>query len=222
MPGRILAAGLLLGLVGCLPETAPLALVPGDNAEIIRRASRPVQRAPATEAGAKRVLGVGDKLLASNRAVGIRPVITTLGVPHEELFHRGADELYISEGLVNQCKTDGQLAGLLALELGRMVAEREVVCGTTVCKPMPRLLPEDVPVGNDQGGCFGPPDGTRLMELAKLEKTAKTPRTPPEPEALARLFLRRAEFDPAEVEATKTLAQRADTKSQLARQMTQR
>lgn len=221
MPGRILAAGLLLGLVGCLPETAKLALVPGDHAEAHRLAARPVPRAEATEAVAKRVLGVGQQLATANRSAGIRPVITTLGVPHEELFHRGTDELFISEGLANQCKTDGQLAALLALEMGRMAAEREVVHGTTVGKPLPRMLPEDVPVGNDAGGAFGPADGTRQMELAKLEKAAKS-RTPPEPEAIARAFLRRAGYDDADVEATKGLARKADANSQLARQMTGR
>lgn len=223
MPGRILAASLMLGLIGCLPETAQLALVPSDNAEIQRLAAKPIQRSPATEAVAKRVIGISQKLLASNRGLGIRPSITTLGVPHEELFHRGSEEIYISEGLVNKCKSDDQIAALLALEMGRIVAEREVIGGTVVVgQPMPRDLPEDIPVGNDSGGWFGPPDGTRMMELARLEKAAKTPRSLPEPESLARQYLRRSGYAESEIRATEYLARLADSNSKLARQMLQR
>ncbi len=222
MPGRILAAGLLIGLVGCLPETAQLALVPSDNAEIQRLAAKPIQRAPATEAVAKRVIVVGRQVVAGNRSLGVRPTFTTIGVPQEELFHRGVEEIYISEGLVKKCPNDDQLAALLALELGRIIAEREILGGTTVSRSLPRHLPEDVPVGNDHSGSFGSPDGTRMMELAQAEKAAKAPRTPAEPEALARIYLRRAGFDETKVKATESLARLADANSTLARQMTGR
>jgi len=221
MRGRLVATGFLLGLFGCLPDSARLALVPGGDALLTRHtASRPpMDLPPVNHELARRVALSGQKLLAANRSLEVRPQITTLGVPEEELFHRGLEEIYISEGLVERCQNEGQLTALLALQLGRAMAQREAAVGTGVSRPLPRLLPEETPVGNDNGGAHGSADGTRRMELAKMERAAKAPSVPPEPEALARVYLRRAGFGEVDFQYAERLARLADANGKLARTM---
>jgi hypothetical protein len=211
MPRYALAATFLLGLLGCVPTTAKLDLVPSDAPGVRHIAARPPEgAAPANVEIATRVAAAGQRLMAGNRVLDVAPQFTTLGVAHEELFHQGVDMIFISDGLVAKCPSDGVLTGLLALELGRAMAQRDVAGGTTVGRPMPRLLPADVAGNNDTHGAFGPADGTRMMELAKMEKAAKTPHATPEPEALARIYLRRAGYDDGDLKAAEALAQLAD------------
>jgi hypothetical protein len=217
MPGRILAASVLLGLIGCLPATDRMALVPSESTGLKHVAARPPEgAAQPNEDVARRVGMVGEQLMAANRSLGIKPRFATLGVPQEELFHQGPEAIYISEGLVARCQTDSTLAALLALELGRAMAERDVREGTSVSRSMARMLPTDVAGNNDTHGTFGPADGTRMMELAKMEKAAKTPHAPPEPESLAKVYLRRAGF-PDDLRDAESLAQLADANGKLGR-----
>jgi hypothetical protein len=218
MPGRVLAALLLVGLCGCVQEAERLALVPSDPAAFQHRTAKPPEgAAPPNQEIARRVGTVGQQLMAGNRCLDVRPSFSTVGVPQEELFHSGVEEIYISDGLVAHCQTDGQLAALLALELGRAVAQRDVAAGPCVSRHVPRVLPADVAGNNDTHGSFGPADGTRMMELARMEKEARTPSVPAEPETLARIYLRRAGFDEADLKVAETLAQLADTNGKLGR-----
>jgi hypothetical protein len=181
----------------------------------------PVQAtyAPAATATAARVDGLGRALLAANRQLGLQPMFRTIGSPTTEVFHRGTAEIYITEGLVKQCSTDAHLTALLSLELGKMVSEREVLAG-------PRSLqasqepPPDVPVGNDFG-FSGAPDQTRLAELAKYPAPARreAPPPPPDPEVLARAFLQKAGYPPAELDAVLPLVRTAAASNTLERQL---
>ncbi len=76
------------------------------------------------QAVAERVEMLGRKLVAQNTFVGIEPLFMTIGVKESVLFHRGTEELIISEGLVEKCKSDAELAAVLCSELGQMVAEK--------------------------------------------------------------------------------------------------
>src|SRR5262245_46730670 len=191
----------VLGAAGCLPETGPRTMpvvssdssfsstgVPGTPA----RASQ----ARASEQAARRVLTVSGKLFEANRQTGVRPSVHTIGSTAPEVFHRGTAELFVTEGLSRQCKTDGQLAAVLAVELGKMVAEREALAVPGSRAP-DRLPPIDARVGTDSGGAFSSADGTRLVELSEYEKQrpkrgAAPP--PPDPMALARSYLERAGY----------------------------
>src|SRR5262249_39695897 len=94
---------------------------------------RPAARRPPPRGGGgggapgapARVDAGGRQLLAANPQVGAKPLFHTIGAPQPEVFHRGTSDVWVTEGLVRQCATDGQLAALLCLELGKMVAERE-------------------------------------------------------------------------------------------------
>jgi hypothetical protein len=212
-------ASLALVLCGCFPEERKSLLVPtplGNTPQLPSTA--PVAHAPATEAVARRVLVVSRKVLEANRGIGMNPAFITAGTPQPEIFHQPgkgtqSGQIVISEGLVQRCKTDGQLAAILCQELGKMVAEREaLVPGSTRMPGEP--MPIYVPVGNDAGGVFGSPDGTRMMELAKYEQSRRTPDNnpppPPTPEVLARTYLTQAGYSAAELTDVLPLLRQAE------------
>src|SRR5262249_46184611 len=90
----------------------------------------PVSRAnyPAAPLeSAARVDTVGMQLLAANKEIGLQPQFRTIGAPQPEIFHYGTSNVLITDGLVKQCATDGQLAAVLARELAKMVTERETL-----------------------------------------------------------------------------------------------
>jgi hypothetical protein len=188
---------------GCVGEEAGAVRVsPGafGDGPVLQRVARP-NFAPASPEVAQRVAALGGQIIDANQSVGLRPVFTAVGLPVEEVFHRGTAEVLITEGLVQRCAGDGQLAALLCLELGRMVAEREAATPAAVRQPE-RLPPIDVPVGNDQGGARGTPDRTHEFELLRFEREQPRhgqPAPPPAPEVLARGYLQRAGFAPSEL-----------------------
>src|SRR5262249_48635777 len=104
----------LFMLAGCLGEKDATQLVP--ESPFGKAAPAPVvQRAPHQPAAvetAARVDTLGRMILAANPQIGIKPLFVTIGAPQVEMFHRGTAELTVTEGLVHQCGSDGQLAAL--------------------------------------------------------------------------------------------------------------
>ena len=149
---------LCLTVAGCLPRKDNTALVPSNPfgsspPPQVTRAST----SPASVQAAVRVDSLGRKLLAANPQIGIQPLFLTIGAPQPEVFHMATSQVDITEGLVNQCSSDGQLAAVLAGELGKMVSEREFLAGPQARAPEPEP-PLEVRVGSDNGGSFGPAD----------------------------------------------------------------
>jgi hypothetical protein len=179
--------------------------------------------APASEETGKRVGLIGEKLLAANRQTAIHPVFQTIGSADVEVFHQGATNLYVTEGLVRQCKTDGQLAAVLALELGKMVSEREALA-RPAARMADRWSPMEVRVGNDVGGTFGAADGTHLAELAKAERQRGAaanapPPPPPSPEVLARCYLCKAGYSSDDLSDVTPLLRKAEGNYALEKQL---
>jgi hypothetical protein len=176
--------------------------------------------ASGTEETARRVLTVGGKILVANRALGLQPRFITIGQGKEELFHQGTHDVFITESLVRRCETDGQLAAVLCCELGRIIAER-AEHADPLARADEKETPPDLPVGTDSGGAFGSPDGTRHMELAKLENARRKAEHPlPNPDAVARECLQRAGYNPAELDAVASLLRSADKNNAMERQFT--
>jgi hypothetical protein len=218
MTRRVLAvsAPLWLLVVGCIDANRPY-LVSGNAASAPARACAlsDAQRAPATEEAAKRVIVVGQRVVLANPQMGLRPVFCTMGTPDPEIFHRGTGgldgcQVMISEGLIRRCPTDGQLAAVLCYELGRIVAEREAQASPELRQGKTRLDPE-APIGNDAWEPFGTPDGTRMMEQAKLEKQRRKPLAPLVPEVLAHQYLTRAGYADTDLEVTASLRHEAES-----------
>jgi hypothetical protein len=167
-----------------------------------------VSYAPASQDIIARVDFIARKLIGGN-PTGLRPDVIPIGSPDPEIFHVGLHRLYITETLVRQCATDGQLAAVLANELGRMVAEREKLINDEVRSPEP-LPPMCVP----GGGIGGSRDRDPLnnAELAYFEKQhSKQPRklTPPNPQLVARTFLANGGFPDIELDNAMPILQNA-------------
>jgi hypothetical protein len=215
---------LLIALAGCLPfETNPageFAQVPSNP---FPPPAPPVTRArmnapAASQDVAMRVEVVGRKLLTDDSQAGIRPVFATIGLPQPEIFHVNSNLVYITEGLVNQCKSEGQIAAVLASEVARIVAERESVARREVREPE-RRPPPALSVGG--GGNAYAADPIRHVELARFEQqNPKTPRRlpPPDPHKLAVALLEKAGYQKADLDAVTPILNAAQRNDAIERQ----
>jgi hypothetical protein len=195
---------------GCV-DTQETVLVPdspfGTTPAVMRTAAKP-QLAASTSEAAKRVAFLGQRILDANPGLGARPAFRTLGLASSEIFHVGTSQINITEGLVQRCKTDAQLAAVLCSELGKMVSEREALASPTA-RTGQSEPPIDSPIGVDNVGTFGPADGTRLAELGKYEKERRKPGAkplpPPDPQVLASAYLQKAGFTAADLASAEPL-----------------
>ncbi len=165
---------LTLAVAGCLSDDKRLTTVSSDpfgKTKTTQSASFK-QAPPATREAALRVDGVGRKLVKANPRLDQKVVFMTLGVPHEEIFHQSQKDssvVYVSEGLVQQCKTDGELAALLSQELGKIVSEQMAL----IRSPRSRMSSPPIMnphVGNDIGDTLGGADRVD-MEIASATRT---------------------------------------------------
>jgi hypothetical protein len=184
----------------------------------------PVNTTPAATEVAARVDALGRCIAAANPQAGVDRrslMFHTIGSPQVEVFHRGAGDIFVTEGLVRQCTTDGQLAAVLCTELGKLVSEREALTPAAVRRP-DRSPPMDSGVGRDAGWGTDP-DQTRLRELADYDRDRKQrtqPVAPPDPAALARMYLVRAGYHDADLQAAAPILQQAQGTATLERQLT--
>ena len=180
---------------GCLSENAPFSVRELDFFGWASASPIRMQASPASVEIATRVNLQGQKLLAKNELskTGVHVMFPAIGQPQPAVFHKGHSEIFITEGLVKQCKNDQQLAAILALELGKIVSEREAQAAPVAQAPRSHP-PLQVPIGQDSRTTFGPADGVHLAEQARFEKERqqRLSQPPPDPKALARTYLRKA------------------------------
>jgi hypothetical protein len=159
-----------------------------------------VQYAPASQEATFRVLLVKDQLIGKNERLGLKPIAIAIGSPDPEIFHVG-NTIYITEGLVRQCPAENHLAGVLAFELGRMVAEREARVADDIRQPE-RPLPIHLPIGGSSMASESDP--LHAVELARHERAY--PKHPqkldrPNPQAVARSILENAGYQRTDLDA---------------------
>lgn len=220
---RLPLLAVALTAAGCLATEPATSLVPaGLSPPADPAVHSRVSYAPANVEAAARVDTLGRKLVGCNK-IGLKPVFRTIGSPQPEIFHIGQAEVDVTEGLVNQCKTEGELAAALCTELGKMVSEREAVAGPQARRPN-REPPQEVRIGNDNAGAFGPADQTHLAELARFDKDkrgpAAPPPPPPDPQALARLYLKQAGYAENDLDAVQPTLRAAAENSTFEKQFT--
>lgn len=219
MSARI-AFALLLALAGCDGiHTAYLSPDALKGHEVRLPKLPKAQSSPAAEASAVRALTVTQKLLDANPSLGSRPMLLTLGSPKKSIFHAGNPQagvqLYISQGLIDACKDDGQLAAVVASELGKIAAERAAQAALAE----DGHTPIEERVGDDHGR-YGLGDGTRLMEAARRESERKKRPAKPDPAALAQHFLTTAGYAPDAMKQAAALVAEAGRDDSLAEQFT--
>ncbi|MCI0681817.1 MAG: hypothetical protein L0Y71_06910 [Gemmataceae bacterium] len=200
------------------PKTATVSSNPFGLHES-RRAGK-VNYQPADEALALKVDSVGRKLLAANQELGLKTTLfAAIGnTPRPEIFHTGPRMVWVTDGLVRRCATEGELAAVLALELGKIVADREAAATPQMRDP-DRLPPIQVPIGN--AGHVTNPDLVHQVELANFEKERPKKRRPlprPDPQHLARGYLEKAGYRAADLDTVQPLLQAAEQNLTLERQ----
>lgn len=158
----------------------------------------PVKASPAYLKTAERVETLGQRIVEQNTFVGITPMFHILGVPESVLFHRGPDELFISEGLANHCKSESLLAAVLCSEMGRMKAEKLSAKDAGVHLQSVQETPEPNPLG--EGEVAGLATGANDSNATKSRALSAT-----SAEQFAREFLSGAGFEASELDAVKTL-----------------
>src|SRR5205823_3745186 len=123
--------------------TSPFGAPPQNAAPVF--SAKPPPSSSATLA--VKVDEIGQRLLTCNPKLGMVPLFLTIGSPQPEMFHQGTVAVYITEGLVRQCKNEAELAALLSVELGRMVSERETMASPETRNP-PKQSAMAIPMGN--------------------------------------------------------------------------
>lgn len=207
---RVIIVPLLISAVGCLAANSGNLLVPSTpfaTPTASQSSAPPQEVTPATKEAATRVALVGQKILAANEQLGFRPVFRTIGAPDTAILHRGSTEVIITEGLVQKCETEGQLAAVLCAELGRMTSEREAAAAAEARRPRIEPPPQ-LPLDRD-GGSMGAPDRTYLAEAApfdRVRREAKSPLPPPpNPAVVASNLMRKAGYGAADMQAADPL-----------------
>jgi hypothetical protein len=168
-----------------------------------------------------RVDAVGRKLLAANPQIVIKPRFSAIGAPDPEIFHTALVMVWVTEGLVRRCQTESELAAALAMELGRMVSEREAVVARDariVDPPLPIALPVGSP-GNALAA-----DPTFFLEMAKYDRehprSARNKPVPlPDPNLVARTLLENAGFHKSDLDAAMPVIRAAEQNGAMERQL---
>jgi hypothetical protein len=213
---------LVLGVSGCVSDEQKLTTVspnPFGRAGTVQGTK--VAHAPATEEVANRVWKLGGKILSSNPQIKLPVHFQTIGDPKPEIFHvvqRDGSQVFITQGLVNQCKNDDQLAALLCQELGEIVSEQAAQVRSARAAPRPPMMTPQI--GND----IGDASRTDQMILGRYEKERRQSEpslpTPVTPDKLARGYLQNAGFNPKEFDAAAPLLRTARQNTTWEEQMT--
>lgn len=181
---------LTVGLAGCLGDES------GRDPFTLRNPFRDERRfdpssAPVASArAATQAHTVGSAVVAANSAdLPSKPLFLTIGLPEPMVFHQGAGQIVVSEGLVNRCTSDAELAAVICHELGKIAVEHPAKGA-----PRPeRDLPPPSPTTPDVVGATYSADMTRVAEEAMFDRRNPRPsrgaREPgPDPQTLAHNF----------------------------------
>jgi hypothetical protein len=114
-------AFLAIGLAGCATGGPFAALNPFDSDRQFDPKSAPI----ANTAAATRADAVGSAVIAQCRTeFPVKPGIFAIGFKEPMIFHQTSGMIVLSDGLVERCVTDDELAAVICYELGKMAAEQ--------------------------------------------------------------------------------------------------
>lgn len=204
------------GLSGCLPtQMSSTPLVP-TNALTSTAQGPEISR--ELSADARKVIEVGQKLLAANENLTVKPAFILVGKPELEVFHQGNQSILITEGLVQKCTSEDQLAAVLSNELARMVVDQQTKEQFTV-RNADLPPPIDLHIGNDFSGPNGMSDGTQQANLARFElEQRKRFAQRLKPDQLALQYLSKANYSRNALEEVTPLLKTASGNIQLEKQ----
>lgn len=185
---------------------------------LVKGASEAMKLTPEQLALAERVNLIGRQIVVQNTFTGIEPVFTVHHVKEQVLFHNGTEQLCISAGIVEKCKTDAELAAVLCAEMGKMVAEKR---GAKAVGRDVDPIPDVNYGGNSVFGGGNALDVSQQANLAFHEK--RYPRGAKDISAdatnTARELLKGAGYSPAELDRVEVLLKQSERGEKLQKQM---
>ncbi len=205
----ISSALLLAGLTGCMDLDMPTGRIQNKAVEV------PTQ-SDASLATAARVDLIGRQLVAQSPFLGVEPTFHTFGRNEPEIYHPDSNGVFITEGLVAKCKTDDELAAVLATELGKMAVEKRNSERMKLVNPNAILA--------DAGARAPGEDPTQLAVQAVFDKqipraeTGKSKGTSDDPKAVAGEILQSAGFKMKSLETVAPLLEESNRTNALAEQ----
>ncbi len=208
--------GLLLAMLGCQTDQLRRPTAPSD----VLRVQVDQKLLQANLEACTRVFTVGQKILAGNPELPQRLIFRAVGHPQPEIFHQGNSAIVVTQKLVEMCPSEGELAAVLCVELGRMVAEREALAPLEARRPTPRSPIDHVQFRATAG--LANPDEFRLREQAHYEAEQRRQLGDfvlPDPMQLARNYLQRAGYPVEELDRIKPVLRAAGENSTLEQQM---
>ncbi|WP_020475933.1 M48 family metallopeptidase [Zavarzinella formosa] len=202
-----------IGTAGCVSPDGKTEMPWDTISRRLEPEREPVQGPIASTKVATRVHAIGAQLTAANPGeFSTKPVFSTIGLSESMVFSTKDGQIVISEGLVNRCTSDDEIAALLSAELGKMTATRfrDSVRSEDV-PPDPHLTSDVVGSGNT-------PDMTRLAEAGLLNRHSPPPRArrpaadcpTPDTAVLSRSYLKKAGFDPECVQRVQPMLKEAE------------
>lgn len=184
---------LLVALTGCMDEFV-------DGPSIRNKEVEVPQLPEASVAVAARVDQIGRQLVGQNPFLGVEPTFHTYGRSEPEITHPDLNGVMVTEGLVQRCRTDDELAAILALELEKMSTERRAA---------DRLKVEQLPQLPDAGTTSLGADPTQTGTQAMIDKLSaprkRTKQLHDGAHTRAEDILKGAGFDPKAIDAVASL-----------------
>ena len=201
-------AFLFLAVAGC--ETLSPFASPVDN-RIVPQGTISAE----SHAAAEKLDRVGRQILSTNPFLVSAPAFGFVGTKDPELFHQNVEAVFASEGLINQCKSDDELAALLCVELARITAEsrnlaRIGLAQTDTTLPGPKAEPNEEQA--DLGG--GDAVGKTSDPSKRIQAVAAT-----NVMAFAAELHKNAGYKPEAFSKTKTLLNQSETNAITAKQL---
>jgi hypothetical protein len=167
----------------------------------------------------QRVNDLGRKILEQNTFTGLDPQFCPIGVKESVLFHVGSRQLIISQGLIEKCQTDAELAAVLCSELGQMLVE---VRTAKALGREPDQVPDVTPEGSAQLPGGAPVNTVRQPDRTGFENRAPAPGSPAQTgdaTSAARELLKGAGYSPAELDRVDSLLKLSPRSEQLRKMM---
>ena len=153
-----------------------------------------------------RVDQVGRQLVGTNPFLGFEPTFHTIGQVAPEICHPDAGGVFVTAGLVERCRSDAELAAVMATELAIMRAEKQLT-------DRPRRAEPLGPLPDGASGTDPTQLGTQALFDKKLgSRPASAPSAKPEDRrAVAAELLKNAGYDPKALDAVEPLLAEAAT-----------
>jgi len=146
-----------------------------------------------------RVEQTAQRILNANPELKLNPRLHVVGGTGLEITHHGPGKIVITEGLVNRCQTEGQLAALLSMELGHMAAEQEERAALQTPSHQDQAMMNPM-IGPDRN-VFEPWRETELHRQGYGRRQPRMLARPLDPILAARQYLTRAGYPESDLAA---------------------